>query len=243
MTATDRAKKLTNLLAKLEAPEPAPAQADMPENSLDDRDPVLREFLRSFLVWESTTPKAEAALRRIDAACVDINEFRVSLVEEMVAIIGPGYARAEDRCARLKAALNDIYRREHRVRLAHLQEKNKRDAKAYLESIAQAPGFVASRTMLLALDGHAVPCDERLAARLVQADVLEPGTSAEEAAAWLERHVRSGESRSAYLALQAWADEGSTVTVKAGKPRPRRVKASPAKRTTAKPARKGPRRG
>lgn len=216
---------------------------------LADDEPALRELLRSMLVWEATEAKAEAALRKLDAACVDLNELRVSLTEELVAVIGPGYPRAGDRCARLKLALNELYRREHRVTLAGVTSgKVKRDVRGLLEGLAGVPPFAAARVCLRALGVHAMPVDEHLLTRLVSAGVIEPETDAAGAAAALERMVRAGAALEAYTLLQRWADDGSTVVVKHGKPGTGRAggkpglnkagpgKATPAKAPGAKPA-------
>jgi hypothetical protein len=246
MGATDRAKRLATLLRRLRvarkgeggsggAAEGAGGSGSggvlPPGESLGD--PVMAEFLRSFLMWEASTSKAEAALRRLLAGCVDVNDLRVSLTDELVELIGPGYPKAEERCERLKAALFGLFRRENVMRLSHLLEKPKREARTYLEALPETPAYVISRTFLMALDGHAVPADQRLTTRLIQERVLEPDTSADEAASWLERTVRAGDAREAHELLQHWVDEGGQVVARAGKSKPRkRGTASAAKRTS-----------
>ncbi|MFN0010595.1 MAG: hypothetical protein ACKVS8_03010 [Phycisphaerales bacterium] len=244
----ERTKKLGALLARLRArpPEPVTTLTQGPA----DQDPVLREFLRSFLAWECPGSKAEAALRRVDDAAVDLNEFRVFLPEEMVAVLGASFPRAADRAVRIKHALHGLYRHEHCLRLAHLSARGKREARSFLESLGRqppvngagqaadyqvVPPYVSARVMLLALGGHAFPLDDRLRVLLVHAGVLEEGASLEESAAWLERTLRASELPEAYRLIQAWADQSGTPVVKARKPpTPRAARAprvpAPAKR-------------
>lgn len=221
MSMPDRSKALTTLLQR--ARRRAEAAADCgpcPDGCACHSDPVLREFVRSFLMWESTRTKADNALRRIDQAVVDINEFRVAMPDEMAQIIGPNYPRVEERCERLRAALNDIYKREHKVGLAHLADKSKRAAREYLENLAHTPPYVAARVFLVALGGHAFPVDERLHARLAGAGVIDPVLTPAEAGAFLERSIRAGEAAEAYCLIQAWADD---MDKPAARPAPRRA--------------------
>jgi endonuclease III len=235
MGTTDRAKRLATLVNRLRAAhrddDEIGASGDQCESV---GDPVMAEFVRSFLMWEATATKAEAACRKLTAGCVDVNELRVSLVEELVELIGPGYPKAEERCERLKAALNGVFRKENSMLLSHLAQKPKREARAYLEALPEVPAYVVARTMLMAMDGHACPADQRLTSRLIQEKVLEPDTSVEEAGSWLDRTVRAGDAREVHTLLQRWVDEGSSVVVKAGRIKPRK-KGTPsaAKRTSA----------
>jgi hypothetical protein len=232
MSAPEKTKQIESLLEKLrkqlgggkgESIAPAPCKAG--EAPLwCEADPVVTEFVKSFLLWEAASPRACGAMEAIASSIVDLNELRVSLVEEIVAVIGKNYPRAHERANRLKAALNDVYRREHCVRLAHLLDKNKRDARAYLESLAETPHFVASRTFLVALGGHAMPVDERLLTKLIEADVVDnESATPESTASVLEKAIRSGDSAEAHGLFQVWADEGGGTKTRSargrGKPR------------------------
>jgi len=246
----DRAKALKQLLSKLAASvepvqlhavtaaAPLPASGSAPAVVDGDAvatshggcvfhgDSVLREFVRSFMLWEAPTPKAAGALDRICRAVVDANELRASLAEEIVALIGRGYARADERAGRLKAALNDIYRREHSLRLSHLCVAGKKGALAYLLGLSQTPRYVATRTALVGLGVHAMPVDGRLFAILVDAGVCPVDAGTDGAATWIEKHVPAGELLGTYALLQAGADalasRALAVVIK-----PMRAKAKP----------------
>ncbi len=211
MTSTDPTRRLTSLLKRLRsehpdlASEPASSLAPVPEWA----DAVLDEFLLSFLMWESTTAKARAALRRIRECVVDYNELRVCLPHELSELMGERYPRAQERTERLHAALTDLYKREHAMSFARLADAPKRDALSYLTSLEGVPPYVASRVLVVSLGGHAVPVDERLVALLVAEGVVESGATAESAASWLDRHVRAPEALPTHLLLQLWSDEGT----------------------------------
>ena len=176
-----------------------------PPMTPDGGDPIVQELLLSFLAWEAGPARADGALKRLIHAVVDYNELRVCLPDELVAIIGERYPRGLERCARLRSALNDVYRREHAVTLGGLTTMPKLDAWRYLSSLEGVPGFVAARVTLLALGGHAFPLDDRLRAALQEEKAVPPELSVDEAAGWLERQVHAGEALPAYLAVEVLA--------------------------------------
>lgn len=235
----DRAKLVEELLARLAKRfgEPAPAAAapvaaPLPaDDCLFHADEILLEFVRSFMLWDAPTSRADTAMERIARACVDINEFRVSLLEEMVQVIGATYPRATERCERLRSALNDIYKREHSLRLAHLAALSKRDARNYLDTLAHTPPFVAARIGLLCLESHSIPVDERLLELLIGAKVFDADTTLEAAQNGLERAIRAGDGPRAHALLLQWADEGVGVRLAAAR-RPSRRPVASAKKAT-----------
>lgn len=242
MTNAEASKELAALLKKLRAQHDTGLAADgtalPPPAIVDPDEPVLGQFLRSFLHWESTGAKAAQAIKKLEAGVVDFNELRVCMPEDVVALIGERYPRAHERAQRLRAALNDLYSREHKVSLEHLAKLSKRDVKDYLDSLEGVPSYVSSRVALLCFGAHTAPVDARVLRRLLDADVVDDDVSIEDAAATLERKVRAGELLETYLLLQAHADELSgTVDLPAAgreppKPPPKRKPAgkSPAKK-------------
>lgn len=210
MTATEHSKEVTALVRKLrgEYPQALEAAASAgPAAVVDPAEPLLGEFVRAFMIWESTTAKAEAVLKRMADAVVDFNELRICLPDELARMMGERYPRVEERALRLRAALTEIYHRQHAVTLEPLMTMNKRDAKDYLDSLEGVPRFVSARLLLLCLGGHAAPTDGRIAKRLIEAHITENGSTPEAAGATLERLVRAGEMVEVYRLLQAWADD------------------------------------
>jgi len=230
--SVDKAKLLTQTLDRLHArlkPAAIPALGDDaappepgPEGAGPDifhADPVLREFVRSFLVWECTTARADAAMKKIASAVVDVNEFRVCLPGEMAAIIGVTYPRVEDRVLALRAALNNLFKRENRLRMAHLPTLSKKQASAFLAAVS-TNHFAADRVALLCCGIHALPVDSRIAAVLEKAKVIEKGSTPADAAGAATRLLKAGEARDAYAILQAAADQAPVTPTRAPKPTP-----------------------
>lgn len=219
---SDPSRNLASLLKKLrskyrseaEAP-PAPAPADAPPGESTDAGPPpedpVQAMVFSFLLWECSTTQARAAHRRLSDAFVDFNELRIALASEIAAALGEKYPLSIERASRLKAALHDVFKREHAVTLGQLHAAGKRESRAYLESLDGVPTFVSSRVFLLSLGGHALPVDDRLLALLRGERALpEDVADADEACGWLERQLRAGEAAEAASLLQAWSDDVGT---------------------------------
>jgi len=184
-----------------------------------DEDPLVQELIFSFLLWDATTTQARNLMRRLGETFVDSNELRVCLADEIAEVIGDRYPRAWERSQRLRATLQDLYKREHGMKLSTLNAANKRDIRGYLDSLDGIPPFVASRLFLVAFGGHAVPCDSRLADLLADEGVIDPKmTDPAEVGAWLERQIRAAESLEGGLLLQAWSDEKGSAPKREKRP-------------------------
>lgn len=205
MSNADQTKALRALLKKLDGrhkpAEPIPAEPVAP----DPTDPVLHQLVYSFLLWEATPAQAATALNKLLGAVVDYNELRICLADELSSIIGERYPMSLERAERLRACLNDVYVREHAVRLSELNDASKRDARTYLSTLDGIPQYVASRVLLLALGGHAMPVDSRMGDQLIGEGVADEGTNADDISSWLERQVKAADASETYLLLESWA--------------------------------------
>lgn len=204
MSTADHARHLSALLRKIKGRYGSEAEAEAPRRTPID------ELLYSLLLWEATTPKAEAALKRLHEAFVDYNDLRVARPPEVSAVLGKLYPRADDRAARLHAVLTDIYRREHDVTLEPAMKLSKRDAAKYIETLSGMPLFAAARWQLVVLESHHMPVDDRMLAKLVDAQVCDPGSDAAAAAGILQRHVRHDEALRTFNILQAWSEDSAS---------------------------------
>lgn len=210
--ATERSKQVESLLDKLRRQHgEAAGRLALPDCGWCGEDRVLCALVGSFMLWEASIARATAAVNALTTELIDANELRVSLPEELHAIIGRNYPRGLERVTRLRAALNDVYRREHAVKLSHLTDRPKREARAYLESLTETPLFVAARTLLVGLEGHAVPIDERLLGRLIEADAVgDESATPESTSASLERVITAPKAAEAHALMLAWAEESTT---------------------------------
>jgi hypothetical protein len=163
-------------------------------------------FVQSYMLWQAPSSDAVGALKRLKAAFFDWNDLRVSLVSDIVDVIGHRHWRAADRVSRMRDAMNGIFRREHKVSLERLRTLMKRDAVNYMETLPGMIPFVANRVLLVGVDFHSVPVEEFGMQMLVQAGALPAGMSLADAGGWVTRHVKAEEARDAHRALVAAVD-------------------------------------
>jgi endonuclease III len=193
---------------------------------------TIEELVYSFLLWESTTSRADNAFKRVGEQFVDLNDLRVSREAEVQAALGKTYPLLEERVLRMHSALQDIYRREHEVSLASLEPMSKRDARKYLESLEGMVPYVAARVTLFSLGGHAIPVEERLVRYLESANVVEEGADVVKVTGSFERQIKAEDAVQSYLKLQHFSETGGGKS--GGARTTTRKKTTAAKRTTSK---------
>lgn len=236
MSSVNHSEQVQSLLRKLKKQY---ASALRPPEPTDGHAPgldALRQFVYSFLLWESTTAKADQAMRRIASAVVDLNELRICFPDEIGLMLGERYPRVHERSLRLRAALNDVYIREHAVTLDRLKDLSKRDSRHYLESLDGVPSYVAARVFLLSLGGHATPVDDRLLSRLTGEHVVEADATIEKASSMLERSIKAAQGVEAHLLLQAWSEDAPHVAESARSPRKKPASGARDKAQAKRPA-------
>lgn len=219
------AKKLTALLKKVRREYAAEAPPS--------RDPVT-QLVVGFLEWNAPRKAARDAHNRLMAVMVDNNDLRVSHPHELVELIGLNYPRAEERAARMREVLQEIFIREHGVGLEGLAEKPKKQVRQYLDTLPGMPQFVAAQVYLLSFGGLAVPIDDRMVDLLRQEEAVDPDAPVEAIADFVEKHVKAEEAAELHLALQSWADAAHRPRA-AAKPTTGKTKSKPAEKSAPKP--------
>ena len=177
---------------------------DMDHSDLD----AVGHLVTAFLQWESTTTAAATAYKRLMARVVDYNDLRVSHPQEVKAMVGPRYPKADERVCGLLAALQEIYVREHAVTLDGLAGKAKKEVRAYLVGLPGTPSYVAAQVTLLCFGGHAVPVDDVLVQLLKREKVVDDEATCQQVESFLERQIRASDAVESHAVLRAWADAG-----------------------------------
>lgn len=163
-------------------------------------------FVHSYLLWQAPSTDAAQALKRLKAAFIDWNDMRVSLVGDIIDVVGAKHWRAHDRVTKMRDAMNGIFRREHKVCLDRLRTLMKKDAVSYMDTLPGMVPYVAHRVLLVGVDFHSVPLDEFGLQLLVQAGAIPAGMGLAEAQSWVTRHVKAEEARDAHRSLVAAVD-------------------------------------
>lgn len=182
----------------------ADAKVDLLVNA--HADPIAT-LVYGFLLWESNSAAATQALARFREECVDFNELRVCLPEEIVGMLGSRYPFAEERANRLRRSLNDLYRREHKVSLEHAAAMAKREQRTYIENLDGMVPFVAARVLLIHFGQPGVPVDEQLAEVFrEQKLVAKEASTTDIALALTKQYTAVDEALKVHRALVGFAD-------------------------------------
>lgn len=216
---------------------PPPTDGASPEGGavlLNEADPVVAEIVRSFLMWDAPRAGVQSAADKLGQVYVDANELRIALPDELAACLGVRYPACEERCARLRAVLHEVFVRENGLTLAHLRDQPKRAARAYLDGLPGMAPFVAARVALVCCESHAFPVDTVLLELLQHANAADADESPADASARLERAVRAGDAAGCYARLELAAMDPPPRKKRAASSRSRSKKAATKKSTANK---------
>ena len=142
----------------------------------------------------TTDHKAIAVYRKLRDQTVDLNELRVTPPIELAEMIGNGVPLAREKAHRIVDALNAVRRRQDKLDLSFLQQRARREARDYLESLEGVDKATAASVVLFSLGGHAVPVDELMLYVLRQEEMVEPTADVAEVQAFLERTIPAEET-------------------------------------------------
>ena len=235
ISATEAGKALKRLLGKAK-------NAENPFPGVTDATQVL---IQSFLVWEWNGSRASSTWARMVEDVTDLNELRVTVVDDYLEYFGGGCPRAEERADRLRATLRGVFHREHSTDLSGPAGGPKKEFREYLDSLEGMTPFVAARTALIAAGSHAVPVDERTLRLLVKSGVVDADATIDSASQTMSRLVTAAQGLDTHLALQMLSEKERATPVMdlpgtvAEEPSSKKSKSSSAKKkSTAKPAAK-----
>lgn len=168
----------------------------------------LRALVQGTLSFDASDSRVSDAMASIDSEFVDLNELRVGTELELVQILGPRHPQIEHRVTMLREMLNYIFEKEHTLSFERAKTLGKKDLRTFLRELPEINPYVEAYTMLFGFDAPALPVDEATIALLKDADVVEAGTSIEEAQKFVEAHLKAEESYEFFaVARRAVADK------------------------------------
>ena len=191
------------------------------------------QLIVGFLEWNATARLAAKAHEQLMAELVDNNDLRVSLPQELLALIGVKYPQGDERVLRLREVLNAVYVREHAMSLDSLAGKPKKQIRTYVEGLPGITQYVAAQLMLLAFGVHAIPVDDHIAELLRAEETVDPKASVQEVAQFLERRVKAGDAAEVHRMLRIWTDGRMRRSAAARAPRKKTARKKATVRTRA----------
>lgn len=182
----DYAKRLRHLFNQLIRKYGKPA---LPEPT----DP-LEQMIIAILSGNTSHHKALVAFRRLREQMVDLNELRVTPVNELARGLGDSLPQADAKAQRIVDVLNDIRRRHDTLDLSFLKQRGRREAREYLESLEGVDRATAASVTLFSLGGHAIPVDDLILQFLRKDQIVDPAAEAAEVQGFLEHHINASDA-------------------------------------------------
>lgn len=156
--------------------------------------PVLETMLYACCLENASPAEAETAYARLLNSFHDLNEIRVSSINELVPMF-QGMEDAEWRALRVKSSLQHVFETTYSFEYENLKRKTHELAVKHLGKIKQLSPFVRSFTLQNALGNHVLPIDDRMHALLVWMGLAEAGSTPEHTGEVLRPFVRKSDGR------------------------------------------------
>ena len=172
-TTTNNKQRLVNQLFTSLAPkcnaDEAPAR------------PVLEEFIYAIFREGHTREAADRAFEALRKNFFDWNEIRVSMTEEIVAVVGEWITDADRRAQRMIDFLQEVFESTFSFDLDGLDKKGAKQAGKTLARYQAASDYAIAWVTQKSLGGHALPLDSGALRTLRRLKLIEDGENDMEA--------------------------------------------------------------
>jgi endonuclease III len=189
--------------------------------------------------------EAEAAMKRFSDYFINLNDLRVSRVEEIVDVAGKDTPQTRQMAATLIKVLRAVFDKYHSISLKGLKKLGKKPARQAIEKLNGITPFAIDCCMLTSMQAHAVPVTGKMMEYLKSNDLVHPEAGEEEIRGFLAKHIPAQQAFEFYQCLKAESEgapakthssskiENQTAQEEAGGSR------TVAKKTTKKPTADG----
>lgn len=199
------AKKIQNLYRTLKHKNPKVQEVSY--------ETVMDAVVYSIISENMSEKAAESAIKGIYEYFVDLNDLRVSRVEEIVEVLGENTPTTREAASKIIKVLQAIYNEYHKVNLEALKKLGKRPARQVLEKIDGTSNFIVDYCMLTSLRGHAVPLTENMIKYLKMNELVDSDADEQQISGFLTKQI-SAKNGYEFYALLRHESEKQKGTVK-----------------------------
>ena len=148
---------------------------------------------------EKTT---ESAIKKFSGYFIDLNDLRVSRIEEIVEMLGEDTPVTKAVASTITTVLRAIFNDYHKMSLEALKKMGKRPARHILEKMEGASRFVVDYCMLTSLQGHAVPLTEGMIEYLKSRELVYPDADEQQIGGFLAKQISAKKGYDFYYLLR-----------------------------------------
>lgn len=155
------------------------------------------------VISENITEAAvESAMKNFADYFVDLNDLRVSPVEEIVEVLGEDTPATRDIASAVTRVMGAIFDKYNAASLKTLKKIGKRPAKQALAELDGATHFVVNYCMLTSLQGHAIPLTNTMIKYLKDSGLVDPEADQHEIEGFLTRQISAKNGYEFYALLR-----------------------------------------
>jgi hypothetical protein len=180
---------------------------------------------------EKTT---KSAINRFSEYFIDLNDLRVSRIEEIVEMLGADTPATREVASTITTVLRAIFNEYHKVSLEGLKKTGKRPAKHILEKMEGTNRFVVDYCMLTSLQGHAIPLTEEMIAYLKDKGLVYHEATAQEIGGFLAKQISAKKGYEFHTLLRRESEAYSSEKKKKTKTAPKNKKTKKVKKEKIK---------
>ncbi len=148
---------------------------------------------------EKTT---ETAIKRFSDYFIDLNDLRVSRIEEIVEMLGEDTPDTRAIASTITTVLRAIFNLYHKVSLEALKKTGKRPARQIIEKLEGSSRFVVDYCMLTSLQGHAIPLTECMIEYLKSKELVYPDADEQQIGGFLAKQISAKKGYEFYILLR-----------------------------------------
>lgn len=177
---------------------------------------VVTDSVVYSIISENMSEKAaESAVKRFTEYFVDLNDLRVSRVEEIVEVLGENTPATREIASRIIRVLQAIFNDYHKVSLEPLKKLGKRPARQVLEKIDGTSNFIVDYCMLTSLRGHAIPLTNKMIKYLKANDLVDNDADEQQISGFLAKQISAKNGYEFYVLLRHESErQKSTAKIK-----------------------------
>ncbi|NQT01384.1 MAG: hypothetical protein HQ580_05150 [Planctomycetes bacterium] len=176
----------------------------------------------------------ETAIKKFSDYFVDLNDFRVSRIEEIVEMLGEDTPVTREVALTITTVLRAIFNEYHKVSLEVLKKTGKRPARQILEKLEGTSHYVIDYCMLTSLQGHAIPLTEGMIEYLKSKDLVYPNADEQEIGGFLAKQISAKKGYEFYALLRRESESHSGKKKKKTKTTSAKKKTTELKKKTKK---------
>ena len=150
--------------------------------------PLLEHLLLAICAENTTLEAAEAAFEKLKQSFFDLNELRVSSVEEIAGCVA-ALPEAEDKAARIRSTLQKVFETSYSFDLEALRKQPHKVVSKQLLKIPGVNDHALACTIQQGMEGHAQPVDGAIRRTLERLGLAEREVPLEALRGRLERLV------------------------------------------------------